>query len=333
MSIGALSLFQFKAQTYINSISNNNNCKNNQSINTNKSSAPLYGTDDVCNDYIFNSVIGKGTFGEVFAAVNRRTGKRVVIKKVDNAHMKKAELEAAMILNHPGIPKLFAHYENGKYHYMVMEYMPGEDLFSYFERRGFEPMEEARAKKIFRELVKILVHAHSKGIVHRDIKLENILIDAKNKVSLIDWGLCDFVCGKKDILSGRVGSLEYVSPEVMSQPSYPGRKTDVWSCGVILFVLLYAVFPFETKARVHSVRHNLPHPPLVFPNEGCTVAASEQGDEHEMTIQPVSKEAKELISLMLTEDSEKRPTIDEVLNHKWLKSDLLSWSRDLFYSW
>jgi len=290
---------------------------------------------DIRSDYFFQGVIGTGTFGEVFSAQHRITGKQVVVKKVLKQKMKKTELLAGVTLSYPGIPQLYGHYQDDHFQYLAMEYMPGEDLFTFLENRNFTPVSEATAKKIFRELAKIVAHAHSKGLVHRDIKLENILVDISTKhvkVSLIDWGLCDFVSHNHDWLSGRVGSLEYVSPEVISRPMYPGKKTDIWSLGVILFALLFAVFPLEAKQRTKAFKLGQPHPPLVFPQQDSSVIINtdEQGDgavqiSPMKQVNSISKEACDLVSKMLCVNPVGRPTIQEVLNHKWLKLDMWSW--------
>jgi len=285
------------------------NGKNNQTHNRNSSSTHGLTTS---SDYTQISLLGQSAYGEVVLANNGR-GKKVVLKKINrlkmNKHLIANEVAAATILKHKGVVKVHDIFKEGIYTYIVLEYLKGVDLFKYLSNRSFTPMREKEARKLFRQLVDTVLYCHSKGIAHRDIKLENIMFDRKkNKVKLIDFGLCELLQEGK-LCDLWCGSQDYVCPEIIAKTPYNGFSADVWSLGTILYIMLYGELPFGFDLRVQAVTDGKEHPTIHFAD-----------DRNPNT---VSETAKDLISRMLHVDPNKRTDMAAVANHKWMKKKTL----------
>ncbi|OTF72662.1 hypothetical protein BLA29_010648 [Euroglyphus maynei] len=153
-------------------------------------------------------------------------------------------------LCHENIVKLLQYEENDDFIYIIMEYCAGGELFDHLLSKR---LLESECKRIFTSLINVLYYIHSKGIAHRDIKPENILFDDRMNVKLIDFGLC--ACSDTnpyatlDCLSTACGSPAYVAPELLQGCRYSGPPVDVWSTGVLLYVLLTGTLPFDSENR------------------------------------------------------------------------------------
>ena len=160
---------------------------------------------------------------------------------------------------------------------------------------------EIECAKIFVQIMSAIEYIHSQDIAHRDIKLENILIDQRTgTVKLIDFG---FSCFSKERLKIFCGTPSYMSPEIVSKKEYFGGPADVWACGVLLFTLLCGTFPFKSVTTEKELFRKI--------NRG--IFNISVGPQH------MSAEAKDLIKEMLTVDPTERPTATMVLNHPWFK--------------
>jgi len=273
--------------------------------------------------------LDKGSFGEVSlvmlsnpvinstmscATVNlKKSEGKYVIKKVEkdkvNDTLLSNEIEAGgRLVDHPFIPKFIETYNDQKFCYMVFEYFHGDNLYSFLESRNFKPLREHQIKRIMRQLVDALVYCHSHKICHRDLKLENVLYNPmKRQAKLIDFGLCavnGISCA--DMCNNWCGSPDYVCPEILIQQPYSGCLSDVWSLGIILYVLLFGQMPFNFKERYYSLQHGEGHPELEFPSE------------KEMP-QRVSDGAKDLIKKMLAIEPRQRISMEEIPCHKWMQ--------------
>jgi len=187
----------------------------------------------------------------------------------------------------------------------VFERVFGYDLFNTIERRKFVPFSDIEGRKIFKQILKAIRYCHSKEVVHRDIKLENILMDNNGKVTVIDFGLCDIV--KRGVHSLRFcGSIDYVAPEVLSKNSYDGYLADVFSLGVVLYTLLFAEFPFIANERVNAMKQKKEQPKISF-------------SESKMKRWKINPLAKDLITKMLRTQPEQRLTLEEVKLHPWIR--------------
>ncbi|CAI9627871.1 unnamed protein product [Alternaria burnsii] len=205
------------------------------------------------------------------------------------------------LLDHPNIVRLYDIWENRDELYLIMEFVEGGELFSYIhEQHG---LIEIHTVHIFRQIIAALIYCHRINIHHRDLKPENILLDRDTMtVKLVDFGMAALQpIGKK--LTTPCGSPHYAAPEVIKTTSYDGGKADVWSCGVILFVLLTGTPPFNYSGDDRDLKH-------LFRD----IAAAKY-------IMPdnISREAQDLIGRILIADPNRRISIDEIWNHPFLR--------------
>jgi len=263
--------------------------------------------------------IGEGVFGEVYLSKLKHSmdSRQFALKKLSKNHPKFRrtsvfrEVNAGKLLDHEGVIRFEENFETASSIYLVMEYFAGLDLYTTLENRSYEPYSEQAAKEIFKQLVCAVTHCHLHGIAHRDIKLENILMDKCGKTKLIDFGLCDFVMDVGNttrLCIDSVGSPAYISPEILVGKPYDGFKADVWSSGVVLYALLFGCFPFSPAQYKLLVNGQ----PLVvqFPESG------------------VSKGAKELLRCMLKLQPESRFSLEDVQNHDWMCDSIVTVNDD-----
>lgn len=254
--------------------------------------------------------VSSGSFGEVYLGKRVETNGSVCMKKIDRKSPKYnekdivREIQAGSKLQHEAIPKLLAHYMTEKTTWLVFDWIEGIDLLELMERRNFEPVMEVEARKLFKQVVVALLYCHKEGIAHRDLKLENLMIEKKSlKLRLIDFGLCE----TRDPLHcmETVGSVNYCAPEVARKKHgpYSGLLSDVWSLGVILYSLVYARFPYAPVSS-GSLMLDLLDPIDWKPSNPNY---------------PVSDDLKDLIKSMLTINPVRRASLESVAEHKWLK--------------
>lgn len=256
-----------------------------------------------------NENFASGCFGTILLARDPLLDREVVIKKIPKDGVSSTEvtkeIEAGKILNHKNIAKFNEHFSNNEWDFLVFERVFGYDLFNTIERRKFVPFSDIEAKKIFIQILKAIKYCHSKEVVHRDIKLENILMDNNGKVTVIDFGLCDIV--KRGVHSQRFcGSIDYVAPEVLTKKSYDGYLADVFSLGVVLYTLLFAEFPFIANERVNAMKQRKEQPKILFA-------------ESKLKRWKINPLAKDLISKMLRTQPEHRLTLEEVKLHPYIR--------------
>jgi len=263
------------------------------------------------------------------------------------------EIEAGRRLHHKGIAQLYDHFEDNNNHYFAMEYVKGGDLFTVMDERSFEPLRESEVKHLFRQIVRAVQYSHSRGVYHLDLKLENILVttNASNRVrtKIIDFGLCHIAseegttdqstlgCNSPRCEGGLcrkwAGSPDYCCPEILVRRAYSPEKADVWSLGVILYILLFAELPFARKERYSCLRKGR-HPAVIFnePKGDSHAADASAGTASTGSHKKdgVSEVAKDLILQMLQVDPSQRLSIDQIIKHKFLRSKLDSLSDKLF---
>ncbi|XP_051954230.1 MAP/microtubule affinity-regulating kinase 3 isoform X3 [Xyrauchen texanus] len=219
-------------------------------------------------NYRLLKTIGKGNFAKVKLARHILTGREVAIKIIDKTQLNPTSLQKLFrevrimkILNHPNIVKLFEVIETEKTLYLVMEYASGGEVFDYLVAHGRMKEKEARAK--FRQIVSAVQYCHQKHIVHRDLKAENLLLDADMNIKIADFGFSnEFTIGNK--LDTFCGSPPYAAPELFQGKKYDGPEVDVWSLGVILYTLVSGSLPFdgqnlkELRERVLRGKYRIP---------------------------------------------------------------------------
>lgn len=267
-------------------------------------------TRDIQKDYkILDKVIGKGAYGKVKLAHNLETDEIVAVKIIskeplDNrsATRLRREISILKICKHENIVALKDIYETIDKYYIVTEYVQGGSLFVWIKQRGFRVSEEI-AKDIIRQIALAVDYLHSLGIVHRDIKLENILLDtsAGIKPKIIDFGL-SCILGPGQHSQEAVGTLKYASPELISRIPY--RETpDVWGIGVILYILLTGKIPFYGE-NDQEIANRILKKKIDLDNERWA---------------GISKEAKDVVLRLLTRKANERIKICELVAHDWFK--------------
>uniref|UniRef100_A0A8C2HWU0 MAP/microtubule affinity-regulating kinase 3 n=1 Tax=Cyprinus carpio TaxID=7962 RepID=A0A8C2HWU0_CYPCA len=218
--------------------------------------------------YRLLKTIGKGNFAKVKLAKHILTGKEVAVKIIDKTQLNTSSLQKLFrevrimkLLNHPNIVKLFEVIETDKTLYLMMEYASGGEVFDYLVAHGRMKEKEARAK--FRQIVSAVQYCHQKCIVHRDLKAENLLLDADMNIKIADFGFSnEFTLGSK--LDTFCGSPPYAAPELFQGKKYDGPEVDVWSLGVILYTLVSGSLPFdgqnlkELRERVLRGKYRIP---------------------------------------------------------------------------
>ncbi|XP_070762052.1 MAP/microtubule affinity-regulating kinase 4 [Enoplosus armatus] len=219
-------------------------------------------------NYRLLKTIGKGNFAKVKLARHILTGREVAIKIIDKTQLNPTSLQKLFrevrimkTLNHPNIVQLFEVIETEKTLYLIMEYASGGEVFDYLVAHGRMKEKEARAK--FRQIVSAVHYCHQKNIVHRDLKAENLLLDADSNIKIADFGFSnEFSAGSK--LDTFCGSPPYAAPELFQGKKYDGPEVDIWSLGVILYTLVSGSLPFdgqnlkELRERVLRGKYRVP---------------------------------------------------------------------------
>ena len=230
------------------------------------------------------------------------SGRLVAIKSFNKKKLKSKhaitkiyhEIEILKKLRHPFISQIYDTFETDTHILIVMEYICG-DLLSFIRKRA--KLNESSAKIIFKQVTEGLKYIHSNKIVHRDIKLDNILIDLNNTVKICDFGVSRKL-STGDIMHENCGTPAYIAPEIFQNKGYEGYACDIWSAGVTLYYMLAGVQPFKAKN---------------FTELKKIIKIGKY-----QKIDSLSLEAQDLIDGMLQTDPRKRLTLNQILNHPWL---------------
>ena len=261
--------------------------------------------------YEFTKNLGKGGYGKVFQVRNKKTGQLYACKKlsklnVNNLIKFRREINILVKMDHPNIIKLYDVFESQNSLYLIMEECHGGELFDRILKRieSNEMYSEKEACEIIQQVMSAIEYCHKQGIVHRDLKPENLLYlkegpELNNPLKIIDFGLSQEININK-ILSSKVGTAYYVSPEIL-QGKY-SEKCDVWAAGVILYVLLSGEPPFNGPSdgviysKIRQFKFNFP----------------------EKRWSKISNDAKDLLSKMLVPEAQ-RLSASQVLEHPWFQ--------------
>ena len=275
------------------------------------------------NFYLYGRLIGQGAFGKVNIGLNILAGRVVAIKSFNKKelsengeNMKKILYETDLMkkLNHPNITKILEVFEDDDYILISMEYINGGNLFSFVKKR--RKLSEKTAKYLFKQIILGIQHIHSHKIVHRDIKLENILIDLNNNIKICDFGIGKILTYKKQLLYDKCGTPMYMAPEILlssKNHGYEGYPVDIWSAGISLYIMLSGTLPFnlknnENSSMDESSENNIELQYSIINNDP-------------KYIEKISDEARDLLKGLLNKNPNKRLTIDQILNHPWLQMD------------
>jgi len=274
--------------------------------------ANLRGTikqEDPTKTYKFEGKLGSGAFAKVKKAVHKETGKFCAVKILKKKKMNKdqkilleREISVMAKLKHPNIVELIEAFDTPKYTYLVVELVSGGELFDEIIHRT-EPYYEEDAKSMVRQLMLAAEYMHSMGIAHRDLKPENLLLSTDKKtLKITDFGLSkDFTTEK---LTTSCGTAIYVAPEVLMATSYD-TGCDIWSLGVITYILLTAHVPFDGSTE-NEVFDKIMRAAYSFPKK---------------LFEHISDEAKDFISKIFIVDTKNRMDATQCLEHPWLAGD------------
>ena len=261
--------------------------------------------------YDVKNKLGSGKFGLVKLGIHKKTGQKVAIKIMKKSTMDssdlelvRTEIEILKICQHPNIIRLYNVFENADYLYIIMEYCYGGDLFSYLENRHFR-LTEKRASTIIHQMSTAVYYMHSFGVVHRDLKPENVLMTSTEEdsdIRILDFGLSK-ILGPYEKCDEPYGTLTYCAPEIIVDEPY-SKPVDLWSLGVMTYLMVSGKLPFNSEDENEIARQ------VVY-------------DEPNYTRNPIwktiSPECLDFIKRLLEKDQNKRMTIKEVLEHKWIK--------------
>ncbi|XP_050189422.1 hormonally up-regulated neu tumor-associated kinase isoform X1 [Myiozetetes cayanensis] len=263
-------------------------------------------------NYLIGRKLGEGSFAKVREGLHVITGEKVAVKVIDKKRAKKdtyvtknlrREGQIQQMIRHPNIAQLLDILETENSYYLVMELCPGGNLMhKIYEKKR---LEEHEARKYIRQLILAVEHLHRAGVVHRDLKIENLLLDEDNNIKLIDFGLsnCAGILGYSDPFSTQCGSPAYAAPELLARKKY-GPKIDVWSIGVNMYAMLtgtlpFTVEPFSLRALYQKMVDKEMNP---FPTQ-------------------LSSAAINFLRSLLEPDPAKRPNIQQALANRWLNEN------------
>ena len=257
-------------------------------------------------EFIFLEELGKGGYSHVHLVENKKTGRKYALKCADRFKKGKdrsdrtyIEIQVLEKMKHKNIINLKGWFEDKDTVYLVLEYIPGKDCSKFFKHTL---PTKTQIKSIMRQLVESLMYCHEQGVVHRDIKMENLLIDDKYRVKLTDFGLCGIKESEFDTFDQRLGTVRYSAPELIKGGGY-NDSVDIWGIGVIFFMLLTGDYPFNGSSkesifarikekRVHYSKYNL------------------------------AKSETNLLKLLLEKDPEKRIEIEDILDDPFFGQSL-----------
>ncbi|XP_064552474.1 mucin-17 isoform X4 [Drosophila montana] len=249
--------------------------------------------------------LGQGTYGKVQLGINKETGQEVAIKTIKKCKIEaeadlvriRREVQIMSSVQHPNIIHIYEVFENREKMVLVMEFAAGGELYDYLSERKVLSEEEAR--RIFRQVATAVYYCHKHKICHRDLKLENILLDEQGNAKIADFGLSN-VFDDQRLLGTFCGSPLYASPEIVEGTPYQGPEVDCWSLGVLLYTLVYGSMPFDGS------------------NFKRLVKQISQGDYYEPR---KPSRASTLIREMLTVSPQKRATIEQICSHWWVNEN------------
>lgn len=258
------------------------------------------------NRYEVGRLLGQGTFAKVYYARNLQSDQSVAIKVIDKEKVLKSglieqiktEISVMRLVRHPNIVQLYEVMASKTKIYFAMEYVKGGELFNKVVKGK---LKEDISRKYFQQLIGAVEFCHSRGVYHRDIKPENLLVDENGNLKISDFGLSALGESRKQdgLLHTTCGTPAYVAPEVINKRGYDGAKADIWSCGVVLFVLLAGYLPFNHPNLMEMykkiIRGQFKCPNWVHP------------------------EAKKLLSRILDPSPNSRITIDKIMSNSWFK--------------
>ncbi len=270
--------------------------------------------DDVCDipntsiweiqSMLIGKGLGQGGFASVYLAKHKKNGFIVALKVIERDKIKKKHLENQIrdeyliqsSLNHDNIIKIYAHFCDNARIFFVMEYASGGDLYQELKKNG--TFSEDLLHPIIKDVALGLQYCHSEHVIHRDIKPDNILLSLERRCKITDFGLAVKLNHDEKYATGFVGTIDYVSPEIIkhSKCSY---STDVWSFGVLIYELLVGKTPFDDDV-VQKTYEKITNVQFKMPDD-------------------ISSDIKVIIKKMLVKDPTQRMTLEQLLSYSFIK--------------
>lgn len=263
-------------------------------------------TKNKIENYTLGKQLGQGAYATVRLATDKKTKGIVAIKSYEKYKLTdsrkrsgvKREIQILKMLDHPHTIKLYEVLDNAKTLNLIMEFIGGLSLHSYMKKQNLRRLPANEAKVIFRQIVEAVNYCHELNIAHRDLKLENILIDKNMNVKVIDFGFST-VSNKGVASKVFCGTPSYMAPEIVKNVEYVGQGADVWALGILLFVMTCGCFPFK-GANDRELFRKIENAKIVFP-EGIDLMV------------------QEVIRKILRKNPIDRPTCEQILNDSWMK--------------
>ncbi|KAF3674143.1 Serine/threonine-protein kinase Aurora-2 [Capsicum annuum] len=254
------------------------------------------------NDFDIGKPLGRGKFGHVYLAREKRSNHIVALKVLFKTQLKQSqvehqlrrEVEIQSHLRHPNILRLYGYFYDQKRVYLILEYAAKGELYKELQKCKY--FSERRAATYVASLARALIYCHGKHVIHRDIKPENLLVGAQGELKIADFGWSVHTFNRRRTMCG---TLDYLPPEMVESVEHDA-SVDIWSLGVLCFEFLYGMPPFEAKEHSDTYRR-IVQVDLKFPAKPV-----------------VSSAAKDLISQMLVKDSSQRLPLKKVLEHPWI---------------
>ncbi|ODV91160.1 hypothetical protein CANCADRAFT_20657, partial [Tortispora caseinolytica NRRL Y-17796] len=258
-------------------------------------------------DWTFTQNVGAGSMGKVKLAINSETGEYSAVKivprisKKSNSQDPNKDLrtmrEAAIssLLHHPHICNLRQLFLMTNHYYLVFEYVNGGQMLDYIITHG--RLKEKQARRFARQIVSAVEYCHRNSVVHRDLKIENILISATGDIKIIDFGLSNLY-SPQSLLNTFCGSLYFAAPELLNARRYVGPEVDIWSFGVVLYVLVCGRVPFDDQS-MSALRGKI---------RNCEI-------EYPVWLSP---SCKDLLCRILVVNPHNRATMAQIFEHPWM---------------
>ena len=263
-------------------------------------------TPNKIGPFILRDTLGEGAFSIVKLAIHEDSKKQFACKIVPKKRLTEDEMEKRFErevrilqqLRNPGIAAFYNIFADTLNYYIILELCKSGSL--YTKILEVKKLSDDEAKVIFRQIVAAIIYLHQNGVAHRDLKPENILLDEDNHVKIIDFGFSAFKENQTFLMTTTCGSPFYASPECISGNPYDGVKSDIWSLGVVLYVMLVGDLPW-TKTNQFSLFEQIKNGEFFIPNS-------------------VTTDAKDLISNLMKVKASERLDLNQVLNHPWLSN-------------
>jgi len=228
--------------------------------------------------YVIGTEIGKGTFSRVMLACTKESKDMMCVKIINKSkvilqkeHIQlQREVNILLSIYHPNVVRLYEVIEDDDNYYFIMEYCQGQSLLDLINKT--KGLDDTTCRVIFRQLIWVLDYLHTKGIFHRDIKPDNIIVDAKLGIKLIDFGFSTITL-PNTLLQTFCGSLQYVSPECLLKKAYYGSSSDVWSAGVVLYTMATGKYPWKEGTNA-GIMNSIINCNYRIPHKVCKTCAS-----------------------------------------------------------